>query len=88
MTVKLPRRVIGDLDRRIKDQEKRIARAMAYLDELKKARASVEPSEEERFRPNARGGHARALKLSPERRSEISRFASKARWGKDTMAKR
>jgi hypothetical protein len=29
----------------------------------------------------ARGGHARAAKLSPERRSEIARTAAAARWG-------
>ena len=29
-----------------------------------------------------KGGHARAAALSPERRSEIARLASRARWGK------
>ena len=32
----------------------------------------------------AKGGHARATALSPERRTEIASEAAKARWGTDT----
>lgn len=36
---------------------------------------------------NAAGGHARAAKLSPRRRSQLARKAVKARWAKAKKAK-
>jgi hypothetical protein len=36
--------------------------------------------------PQSRGGHARAAKLSPARRSAIARKAARGRWGQPRLA--
>lgn len=57
------------------------ARALAD-DEVLAARAERRAAVPKGQRPQASGGRARAAKLTPERRSEISRTAARQRWAK------
>lgn len=81
MPIKIPRRMIAQLDEKIREQQRRVERATRYLNELKAARADVEPLEPD-FDFHSKGGSARAVKLSPTRRSAIASHASRTRWAK------
>jgi hypothetical protein len=84
MPVKLPQRLLSQLDKRIKEQEKRVARAQGYLDELRYARSQMQELEVS-YCKQAEGGQQRALILTPERRAEIARHGANVRWGKKVI---
>lgn len=81
MPIKIPRRMISQLEVKIKQQERRVERAVRYLNELKAARADVEPLDSD-FNFHSKAAAIRAAKLSPKRRTEIARHASRTRWAK------
>ena len=82
-TVKVPKRIIHQIDMQIKKQEARITIAQRHLQELLDARAQMEPLSGRDGR--AKGGDARAEALSPDRRSEIAKSAAGARWHKSAQ---
>jgi len=56
---------------------------------VQEATGQIEPTKKKNFDPVAlgrlgglKGGHARAVSLTPERRTEIAKQAAQARWGK------
>jgi hypothetical protein len=71
--------MIRQLKKRIVDQEKRVVRATQYLEELRESLKACEPLSTD-LNYYAKGGDARAVLLSPKKRSEIAKHAVTKRW--------
>lgn len=78
--IKVPARIIRQLDAQIKRQQAVVESAQKYLLELMAAREAMTPIDN--HQDKVHGGHARAKALSANRRSEIASNAAKTRWNK------
>lgn len=87
MAIKVPRYMIRQLKKKISEQEKRVARAALYLEELREALKACEPIRAD-LNYQSKAGYMRAAVLSPERRAEIASKAAKKRWATNPLPDR